>query len=76
MNGEHWRRYAACRGRDPGIWFPLTNNAAATKDAKRICRGCPVRAECLRHALEFCEQFGVWGGLNERELRALRRRSS
>lgn len=76
MRGEHWRANAACRGRDPETWFPVKNNASAAAPAVLLCRGCPVRAQCLRHALEFCEQFGIWGGLNERELRALRKRAS
>ena len=74
MRGEHWRRDAACRGRDPEIWFPIKSNAESAEEGKRVCRGCPVRAECLRHALDFCEQYGIWGGLNERQLRALRKR--
>lgn len=74
MRGEHWRARAACRGWDPETWFPEKTSAAAAADATLICRHCPVRAECLRHALDFCEQAGVWGGITERELRALRKR--
>lgn len=73
MGGEHWRAHAACRGADPEVWFPVQSSAGAAADATRVCRGCPVRVQCLRHALAFCEQFGVWGGLTERELRALRK---
>ena len=42
--------------------------------AKRICRGCPVRYECLADALDNRIEFGVWGGMTERERRALLRR--
>lgn len=42
--------------------------------AKRICRGCPVMAECLQWALEHDEQEGVWGGLDPNERAALRRK--
>jgi WhiB family redox-sensing transcriptional regulator len=42
--------------------------------AKRICRGCPVRNECLADALDNRIEFGVWGGMTERERRALLRR--
>ena len=41
--------------------------------AKRICAGCGVREECLRAALERHESYGIWGGLNEFERRALAR---
>ncbi len=33
--------------------------------ARRICQGCPVRAECAGHALAAGEEYGVWGGLTE-----------
>lgn len=39
--------------------------------AERICPPCPVRAECLGHALEHREEYGVWGGVTERGRRAL-----
>ena len=42
--------------------------------AKAICKGCPVLAECLADALDNRTEFGVWGGMTERERRALLRR--
>jgi WhiB family transcriptional regulator, redox-sensing transcriptional regulator len=39
----------------------------AEADAKRVCRKCPVRLQCLEYALEAGEHSGVWGGLNEVE---------
>lgn len=45
----------------------------ATREAKAICRGCPVRRECLAYALANREPFGIWGGCSERERRRLRR---
>jgi WhiB family redox-sensing transcriptional regulator len=39
-----------------------------------ICRGCVVRTECLADALDNRIEFGVWGGMTERERRALLRR--
>jgi len=47
---------------------------AAQNRAKHICRGCPVRTECLADALDNGIEFGVWGGMTERERRALLRR--
>jgi WhiB family redox-sensing transcriptional regulator len=42
--------------------------------AMSVCRGCPVRTECLADALDNRVEFGVWGGLTERERRSLLRR--
>jgi WhiB family redox-sensing transcriptional regulator len=30
-----------------------------------------VRAECLRHAIQVQEPYGIWGGMGENERRAV-----
>ncbi len=78
MAMENWRMHAACREEDPDLFFPIGSTGPAlvqTEDAKAVCRGCPVREECLRWALENGQDAGVWGGLGETERRALKRRS-
>jgi WhiB family redox-sensing transcriptional regulator len=42
--------------------------------AKLVCGGCPVRAECLAEALDNEMEWGVWGGMTERERRAILRK--
>jgi WhiB family redox-sensing transcriptional regulator len=69
---ENWARLAACRSIDPETLF--ATSAAAQHRAKSVCFGCPVRAECLADALDNGITFGVWGGMTERERRALLRR--
>ena len=64
-----WQLDASCSGTDGETFFP--NKGESTKDAKRICRGCMVRADCLEYALDLGEKFGVWGGQSERERRRL-----
>jgi WhiB family redox-sensing transcriptional regulator len=66
-----WTARAACKGTDPDELFV---QGAAQNRAKLICRGCPVRTECLADALDNRIEFGVWGGMTERERRALLRR--
>jgi WhiB family redox-sensing transcriptional regulator len=66
-----WPRLAACRDGDPDALFV---QGAEQNVAKRVCRGCPVRFECLADALDNRIEFGVWGGMTERERRALLRR--
>jgi len=57
--------------RVPEAFFP--EKGGSTREAKRICSGCEVRAECLEYALANDERFGIWGGLSERERRRVRR---
>jgi len=66
-----WTTRAACKGTDPNELFV---QGAAQERAKMICRGCAVRTECLADALDNGIEFGVWGGMTERERRALLRR--
>lgn len=66
-----WPAHAACRGVDPDRLFV---QGAAQNRAKAICSGCPVRTECLADSLDNQIEFGVWGGMTERERRALLRR--
>ena len=41
-----------------------------------MCSGCPVRFECLAEALDNRIEWGVWGGMTERERRLLLRQRS
>ncbi|SDG58423.1 WhiB family transcriptional regulator, redox-sensing transcriptional regulator [Pseudonocardia oroxyli] len=68
---EDWQERALCAQTDPEAFFP--EKGGSTREAKRICAGCEVRAECLEYALAQDERFGIWGGLSERERRRLRR---
>jgi WhiB family redox-sensing transcriptional regulator len=64
-----WRQHAACRGIDPNIFYPASDEDA--EEAKSICAACPVRQACLEYALANRERDGVWGGATERERRRL-----
>ncbi len=66
-----WQERALCAQTDPEAFFP--EKGGSTREAKRICSGCDVRAECLDYALAHDERFGIWGGLSERERRRQRR---
>jgi WhiB family transcriptional regulator, redox-sensing transcriptional regulator len=67
----NWRDLALCAQTDPESFFP--EKGESVRPAKRVCAACEVRAECLQDALDRGERFGVWGGLSERERRALAR---
>jgi WhiB family transcriptional regulator, redox-sensing transcriptional regulator len=66
-----WASRGACRTTDPDSLFV---QGAAQNRAKSVCMSCPVRTECLADALDNRIEFGVWGGMTERERRALLRR--
>lgn len=69
MQTPVWRQQAACRGVDPDIFYPVSDEEA--EEAKAICRSCNVREACLEWALARRERDGVWGGATERERRRI-----
>ena len=66
-----WKDAALCAETDPEAFFP--EKGGSTREAKRVCASCDVRAECLDFALTNDERFGIWGGLSERERRRLKK---
>jgi WhiB family transcriptional regulator, redox-sensing transcriptional regulator len=68
-----WQSDSLCAQTDPEAFFP--EKGGSTRDAKKICASCEVRAKCLDYALQNDERFGIWGGLSERERRKLRKRA-
>lgn len=71
-----WQMRGACRGMDAAVFFHFDNERGLVRrhreeSAKEICSRCPVRAECLEHAISTEETYGIWGGLGEDALRRL-----
>ncbi|MFE3516111.1 WhiB family transcriptional regulator [Streptomyces sp. NPDC059166] len=74
---DNWRMHAACRDADPDLFFPIGSSGPAlvqAEEAKAVCATCPVQEQCLEWALENAQDSGVWGGTDENERRALKRR--
>ena len=74
-----WQMLGACRGMDSALFFHPegergTARSGREAQAKQICAGCPVLAECRAHALAVHEPYGVWGGLSESERDVIVRR--
>jgi WhiB family redox-sensing transcriptional regulator len=67
-----WLERAACRESDLSQFF--VRGSAQARPAQKLCAGCEVQDACLDYALEHDIEFGVWGGMTERQRRALRRR--
>lgn len=71
-----WRVRAACRHADTELFFPIGRGSRAmaeAQQAKTICARCPVRQPCLAYALATGQAYGIWGGYDEQERRALHR---
>jgi len=66
-----WRKHAACSGLDPVIFYPDSELDEDAEPAKAVCGACPVRHDCLEHALAVREKDGVWGGASEKERRRI-----
>nr|WP_120490896.1 WhiB family transcriptional regulator [Corynebacterium lactis] len=67
---QEWVPRAKCRDIDPDKLFV---RGAAQREAAVICRHCPVVLQCRADALDNRVEFGVWGGLTERQRRAMLR---
>lgn len=52
-----WMDSALCAQVDPDLWFP--NQGGVAREAKDVCRRCPVRVECAEYG---ADELGVWGG--------------
>jgi len=63
-----WRSEALCLTVDPDELFV---QGADQHRAAAICRRCPVVHQCAAEALDNKVEFGVWGGMTERERRAM-----
>lgn len=72
----HWTAFAACGSMGSERVEPddLFVEGKAQRDARAVCQSCHVRLECLADALDCRMNFGVWGGMTERERRALLRK--
>jgi WhiB family redox-sensing transcriptional regulator len=68
-----WQRAARCRGDAGRDFYPpfggenKRERLVRELRAKAVCEPCPVRAQCLDHALSTGERHGVWGGLSADE---------
>lgn len=68
-----WEENARCRTHDPEIFF--VPRVAFERRAKTICSRCDVRTDCLAFSLDTRIEFGIWGGLNEKERKTMLRRA-
>jgi WhiB family redox-sensing transcriptional regulator len=72
IGDSDWAARAVCTGSDPDALFVT---GAAQRNAAKLCQACPVRLECLADALDNQIEYGVWGGMTERQRRAVLKKS-
>ncbi|MFJ3173764.1 WhiB family transcriptional regulator [Streptomyces roseus] len=72
---RHWATGGLCRSiSDPDAFFPTGTGASVQQqidDAKQLCSACPIRMACATTAIRENYEYGVWGGLDERQRRYL-----
>lgn len=67
---DDWTLSAKCRGMGDAMFPEVVDQ----KRARELCGGCPVRSACLAEALDAGIEWGIWGGMTERERRSLLRK--
>jgi WhiB family redox-sensing transcriptional regulator len=68
-----WHAKAVCNGMDDVIFFGDSDSKTRPaltltqlREAQAICNTCPVFRNCLTHALEEREVYGIWAGTSRR----------
>lgn len=68
---------AACKNEDTELFFPTGNTSPEAREmirqAKAVCNRCSLRDACLDYALDNGEDYGIWGGMTEKERRRIQR---
>lgn len=68
-----WYERSTCKGIAVDVFFLEQHEDLA----RRVCSSCPVRTQCRQWALEAGSSLaGTWGGLSEKERRAVRRKGA
>jgi WhiB family redox-sensing transcriptional regulator len=58
-----WMADARCPQVGSDLFY--ADDLTGVQAALEVCRRCPVRDDCLDHALDTGEIYGVWGGTSE-----------
>jgi hypothetical protein len=71
IDNQPWHENAECGKPKNAEYIKnfFANKAAQQYQAKKLCSICPVRKECLKWALETKQVWGIWGGLDYKEIR-------
>lgn len=69
-----WQLDAACKGIGTDVFYSseCSQDQVPFATLAKVCASCPVKSECLNHAIKH-EEFGYWGGMSERAIRQVRK---
>jgi len=77
---DSWRGQGRCLDEDPELFFPIGTSDAAIaqiREAKAVCRACPVLGQCRKfeltplHAGGLRNEYGVFAAMTAHERRAV-----
>jgi len=75
-----WTDRAACAGMDVNVFFDGagddsrgSSGSAHLEQARAVCAGCTVTAQCLAFGQKHSRGYGVYGGLSGKQRQNLRR---
>ena len=54
----------------PSLDF-FSNSVASKAECRAVCEGCSVRYECLEFSLVTEQEYGMWGGYDEKERKTM-----
>lgn len=73
--GNDWRIKAECRNADWDLFFApdrqehKLQKMRRVEAAKKVCGKCAVKLICREWAIDTGQEYGIWGGMTEEELR-------
>lgn len=71
IESPDWHEDAECAKPENAKYIDnfFANKPAQQYQAKKLCESCPVRRDCVKWALDNKQLWGIWGGLDYKEIR-------
>lgn len=62
----------ACKGEDVDLFFPKQGYPWAAREAKEICRRCPLEVQCREWAIPVTDLVGIFGATTGADRKRIR----
>lgn len=69
ITNNKWRKNALCAKYKDIDFF--SEESVNIRKSLSVCKKCVVAVECLRHAIDENENYGIWGCSTQRERRKI-----